>query len=231
MKRTLLLLISILLHFFSLSQAKISFYEKKSFDYKRTNLDSFFYYKNLALKDYEEQKNIMGEARCLQSLGFTYEEDLKDFFKAFYYISSAIEKYKIIKDTLSEANLDKYIGIIYSNLGASKIGIIKVNDAIKLFKEKKYPEGEYVSFFDLGIIYYNTQNIDSSINYLNMAKKFWTEKNTPVRVFAINNYLIRCYKFLNVSSDFNALILENNLLLKKENIPKPMIDDFNIANK
>jgi hypothetical protein len=221
-----LFLYSFLFSFSLFAQEKYSIFELKSFQYKNKNIDSFIYFKNKAISEYESQGKQYSAARCLQSIGFVYEEELHDYYKSFYYISLSIDKYKDLKDTLGFANLEKYLGVIMSNIGNLNDAILKIRNAIYLFEKFQYTDGVNVSYFDLGIAYYNSGLIDSSILYLSKSKIYWKGFNNIVRIFAINNYLIKCYFKNNNSTSKINIIYENNSLLSSGKIPNILLRDY-----
>lgn len=218
--------------FTSNAQTIYSQLERKSFEFKNNNSDSFVYYKLEAIKEYTAQHKINDAARCFQSLGFYYKESESNSLKAFYYISCALENYGAIKDQSSIANLQKYLGILHSELGQFENGDRQIRESMRIYKKLGIQSGFHVACFDLGILKFNTATYDSCLYYLSKSKSYWLREQDSVRIFSINNWLLKCYDKLQRTDLYFRCKNENELLLEKNNIPEFLKNMyFDIINK
>jgi len=225
MKPTVLCICLAFCAFFAYSQSPYSELEKRSISFKKTNTDSFIFYNKLATNSYEEANNDFGAARCLQNLGFYYQETKKDYVTAFLYISLSLEKWKKLGDTVNEANLVKYLALTCEYLGYHKLALEKTETAISMFKTVQYEPGVYVAYFDLGIIHFNAGDVTKARQNLLISKKYWLNKKNEVRLFAINNYILKCIKEKS-DAEFIQIVEENNAYLQSSKIPTELSEVF-----
>lgn len=151
-------------------------------------------------------------AICYHSIGFTYEEQLKDYQNALVYIEKSLPLHQELKDTAELANMYKYMGYLKGKLGRYEDAGKDAAKALSTYNSIGDDDGVAVSWFDLATIYSSENKNDSAILYYNKAKTYWNE-NCAGRVFLINNKMIPLYIQDRPESEVD-LIKENEDLLK-----------------
>ncbi len=197
----------------------------KAFVYQR--IGSYYYsrqplkcigYQKQAFALFQKVNEQKQAAMCLHSIGFAYEEQLKDVKSASGYISQAIELHKAQKDTMELANMEKYLGMLDGRLGQYAEGKQQVRSAIAHFKMLGYKSGIAVSYFDLAKIFTEQKAYDSALHYLTVSKKYWAGAGATGRVFNINNELLKVNTLAARYNDAHNLLLENEKILYNTNV-------------
>jgi len=189
------------------------------------NLGSSFYETNpekcISLLDhaaifYNQSDNKKQQAFCYQNIAFAYYEKLENIDNAITYVNKAISIWKDIKAPLKEANLLKYLGMLYGERGSYSKGVETIRQAITLFENNHFKAGIAVSYFNLAVLYDHASKIDSSIYYFKRNKAYFEIKQDTFRIFSVNNKLFESYlKKKNFISA--AEIYDYNLSLEKSN--------------
>jgi len=163
---------------------------------------------------YAQLENKKQQAYCYQNIAFTYYEKLENVDSAITYVDKAVSIWKETQDTLKEANLLKYLGMLYGEKGDYSKGVETIRKAITLFENNNFKAGIAVSYFDLALLYDNASEIDSSIYYFERNRAYFETKRDTFRIFRVNNKLFESYikkkNFISASE-----IYECNLKLEK----------------
>ncbi|MCB2196210.1 MAG: hypothetical protein KQH79_10130 [Bacteroidetes bacterium] len=166
-------------------------------------------------KQFNDNRNV---ALCFQNICFAYYEKLNNPQQAQDFAVKSINLWNLEQDTLAEANIIKYLGLIQSDLGLFREAKSNIKKAIFLFKSKGFKAGEAVSYRNLGLIYKQEHKLDSCIYYLNLNKKFFVSINQNKRVFGVNNDLLECYIDFNRMEEAENIFNSNNDILKEYQI-------------
>ena len=182
--------------------------------YYKTNADKAIIYFIKANDLYSKVKNKKKAAFCLQNIAFTYDERKHDFSNAAIYARGAVQGYREIRDTMQQANMQKYLCYLLGRTHHFAEAKENAADAITLFTAMKFTRGVAVSYRDLAIVYVEEHKSDSAISLLLAAKNIWKEYNDTFRLFDINNELLNEYNTLNRQKDALAVFFENRSMLK-----------------
>lgn len=205
------------------------------------NIGNSFYEKNpekcIALLDnaaklYEKLSNKKQQAYCYQNIAFAYHEKLDNIDSAISYIEKAIPIWIEIQDSINQANIFKYLGMLQGKKGEYANGINTIQKAISLFDSCNFQSGIAVSYFDLALLYDNANQIDSSIYYFEKNKSYFETKQDTFRVFLVNNKIFKSYlKNENYSSA--SEIYKSNLTLENSSRVywQHLIDYYRISMK
>jgi len=155
-----------------------------------------------------------------------YDEYLNDFDAALKYADKSLEIWKQEKDTLQQANLYKYCGLLKGKLGKYDLAKADIATAIKLYKQKDFKQGVAVSEFNLSQIYYEENNLALSEKYYLSSIAFWESKNDMDRVFTNNLFGIELYRKQAKEAKANDLIKENEGLAKSLKLNEYLINKF-----
>jgi hypothetical protein len=152
-------------------------------------LDSF---SNNKLKDqqYAELKNII---YAIQNRGFIFEERSRDYNHSLLYIDSALKIWVRLADTLNEANLRKFRGMVLGHLNRFEEGKMEISRAIYLFGLRNRKNGIAVSQFDMSKVYELEGKIDSAILYVQWARAFWVTEGDSSRIMDNDLQLFNLY--------------------------------------
>jgi tetratricopeptide (TPR) repeat protein len=171
----------------AMSKAKLGNYyynrsPQTSIDYNKAAVDLFI-----------KAKNKQWTALSYQNIAFAYEEGLKNYQEAIKYVDKAIPIWRELKDTMNEANILKYQGYLYGKIKEFPKAMSFINQAIEKFRTKKFEQGVGVCYFDLSQVYFEMGNIDSCKSFLLKSKAIYKKNNEYLRIFIVNNQLMRIH--------------------------------------
>ena len=89
-------------------------------EYESRNIDSCFYYLNIALDIAQRQNNPQAIAQMMYRLGYTYTVFVRNDAKATEWLNRAIEVAKKTKDNLNLARCYQYLGMIAHHQNSNK---------------------------------------------------------------------------------------------------------------
>ena len=181
---------------------------------------------------YEIAGNKKQQALCYQNIAFAYQEKLDNIDKAIPFINKAIPIWAEIRDSLNQANILKYLGMLQGKIGEYDTGKETIKKAICLFDKMKFNAGIAVSYYDLALLYESENQIDSCISYLNKNKIYFETIQDTFRIFNANNRLFEIYlknKMFTSASE----IYEYNLRMENSNQVywQQLIDYYRICIK
>jgi tetratricopeptide (TPR) repeat protein len=166
----------------------------------QTNIDSIDMRINLLVEKSNNKTINKGESKELrnhvfdiQNKGFMLEEERQDYQNALMQIDKALYIWVSLKDTLSEANLRKFRGLLLGHLKRYKEAESEAKKAISLYDLKNFKQGVAVSQHDLSLIFDLEGKIDSALHYENKSNFFWNNKGDTSRIIVSNNQLIHLF--------------------------------------
>jgi len=221
MKRLCLILVFVNLFIFKFYGQEVQISEAESLrnlgnSYYETNPENCIVLLDSAAQLYEILVNHKQQAYCYQNIAFAYNEKLENIDSSINYIEKAIPIWIEIQDPINHANILKYLGMLQGQKGQYSKGIETIRQAITLFDNGNFKAGIAVSYFDLALLYDNTNQIDSSIHYFDKNKVYFESKQDTGRIFTVNNKLFEIYiKTGNYSSV--SEIYKSNLNLENSN--------------
>lgn len=154
-------------------------------------------------------------ATCLQNIAFTYEEKQKKYHEAIGYSLTSIYYWNMLKDSIGAGNIYKYLGLLYGKIGKVNLAVANVNKAIDYFTPTHFERGIAVCNYDMALIYFESNKIDSAIYYIQLSKEKWKEFNDSKRIFGINNKLINFYFKKKNLKYAQQILLENQASIEK----------------
>ncbi len=149
-----------------------------------------------ALKIFENIDNKKGIGKALSQVGHDYF-DLENYDKALEYDTLAIKIARQINDSVGISQGLNNIAGIYGNKGEDKNLKASILEALEINKKIGQRLWEGINYLNLGLIYKNEKNIDTSFYYYNKADKIFTELNNLSKLSAINNSWAIYYSDLN----------------------------------
>lgn len=158
----------------------------------KDNETEAYHYFSLANEKANKEDNTIGKAESLLYLGIaTFGSDLEkglDFATKSLNEYKKIERKEILKSIIGRAKCLQLIATIYSRQN-KQAEVIKIShEVISLLKNKKDTSGTLgLAYTNLGDLYKNTKNIDSSEVYYKQAlNEFLTSKNSAYLPSAYN---------------------------------------------
>ncbi len=201
------------------AQATIN--EELGYYYYMADPDKCIEYNIKTYAFYNELNNKKRAVQCFQNIAFAYDEQKHNFPEAAKYTSLAIQAQTDLKDTLSMANMYKYLGLLQGKMHEFVAAKKNEAEAIRLFTLKKFMLGAAVCYRDLAIVYEEEHNPDSIIINILKAKKIWMAENKDApRLFDANNILIRAYTSQNKLHDAATVFHKNESMMNS----RPMQD-------
>jgi hypothetical protein len=180
--------------------------------------DSFTHFQLIAVSLFTKIHNDIRATYCIQNIAFMYEEQQNDIPNALKYSNIAVQQHLLRKDTVSIANMYKYIGMLKGKLGNHGEGLKDINLAIQYFGLKNNNLGIAVCYYDMALLYTEIKYTDSSIYYITKAKNIWQQHNGDIsRIFSWNNKQLEIYlsrqDTINAKNIYyqNSKILEDNI--------------------
>jgi tetratricopeptide (TPR) repeat protein len=147
------------------------------------NLDSATFY-------FDKMKRKKEKAVCLQNMAFLLEEQLKISYISLKYTKESLQLWQEIDNPLAQANLLKYMGLLYGNLEQYDKAFEVIEQSIQLFRSHHYLSGVAVCHIDLAMVYKKQTKYELAKKYMLEAKKHWEQQKDTGRIFGINNALI-----------------------------------------
>lgn len=137
-------------------------------------------------------------ADCEMNIAFIFYEKWNNSDSAVYYASKSANGYENLGLALKQANVLKYIGMLYGQQGNIIVAKNLIIKAIKLFELQNYTEGTAVCYFNLASSFEVIKQADSCLYYINRANRIWTDHNQVERI--IQNTIFILEKFASDSS-------------------------------
>jgi hypothetical protein len=199
-------------------KAQAAINEKLAYMFYQTNSEKAVEHLLIAAGAYKKIKNNRRRALCLQNISFAYDEKLNNKSKALYYAKQSVKIHAQNKDTLGEANMLKYVGVLMADANEFEKGKKYILEAIEKFKSKQHIKGIAVSYGNLARLYSSWNKNDVALSYLLKSRDIWQKENVPSRLFDLNNLEMNiCYK-KDWCSKNEKLIVINEEILKSNNI-------------
>lgn len=186
--------------------------------YYNRNADSSITYNNAAMSLLNNVGDRRRAAICLHSIAFVYDEIKHDNTRALQYAEQSIEQHRQLSDTLEMANMYKYTGMLKGRLKRFAEAKEDINIAIQYYAARAYEPGIAVSHFDLAQVYATEGKTDSTLLYLNLAKRYWLMANNQGRIFLLNNYFFDTYFKAGMVTDAGRVLQENEQITGSEEL-------------
>jgi tetratricopeptide (TPR) repeat protein len=146
----------------------------------------------------EEKQDLLNYGYQIQNKGMYLEFYKFDYVGALPHIEKAIDFWVSIKDTMNEANLRKYRGMMLGYLDRFEEGKKEINLAYDLFgKSTSDKQYQIVCLYTLSLLYERENRLDSALHYEKIVNDFYLSKNNEGRLFTSNTHLINLYRKMN----------------------------------
>jgi hypothetical protein len=143
----------------------------------------------------EEKQDLLNYGYQIQNKGMYLEYYKFDYAGALPHIEKAIDFWVSIRDTMNEANLRKYRGMMLGFLDRFEEGKKEIHLAYDLFgkstSDKQYP---IVCLYTLSLLYERENRLDSALYYEKIVNDFYLSINNEDRLFTSNTHLINLYR-------------------------------------
>src|SRR5690606_25906102 len=104
---------------------------------------------NRAFKFYTELGKHKKAAFCSNNIAFVFDEGMHDDKQALEAGQKALQLWQQQGDTMQQANMYKYIGLLQGRLGQYAPAKLSIDTAIRLFTAQNFIKGVAVSYFDM----------------------------------------------------------------------------------
>ncbi|MEZ5058367.1 MAG: tetratricopeptide repeat protein [Saprospiraceae bacterium] len=179
--------------------------------YQKSPEDALPTFKNVA-KLYAYQKDYKKAGLTYLNIAGIYDENLGKPDSALIYAHESLQIWQEANDSLQQANLYKYIGLLEGKLGQFEKGKTAIQKAMKLYQILEFEEGLNVAKFNLANVYFQEKDYTNSKNLFQETINFWKEKGDAGRVFINNLFGIELYAAMNDAEGVKHLIDENKTL-------------------
>lgn len=193
-------------------QEKLAFYY-----FSRDGRKSLEHYQQ-AIDWHTKAGNLKKAAICTQNMAFVYDEGLKENAKALEMARKAVHMWAMQNDTMQQANIYKYIGLIEGRLGQYKAAKEHIDKAILLFASQNYTQGVAVSYYDLGNVLLYEKDVPAAITQLLKSKELWMQHKDNTRVYIINTALLKGYAATGDHTNAKEMLRENQQIEEQINI-------------
>ena len=184
--------------------------------YFKRDADKSIGYLKKAYTFYIKVDNKKRAALCLQNTSFAFEEQKNDIPEAIKCTKLAIQYQIELKDTLSQANMYKYMGFLEGKTHNFPSAKKNESIAIELFTRKKFMRGVAVCYRDLATVYEEEHKPDSCIANIILAENIWNGYHDTVRLFDANNILLRVYISSNKLTDAEIAFQKNESMINSD---------------
>ncbi|MBK8825538.1 MAG: hypothetical protein IPO26_02265 [Saprospiraceae bacterium] len=190
-------------------------------------------------KEYQDAKiEFLKAARCydldnnFQQAGYVYlniatiyDEQLMNVDSTIHYIKLSLGENN---DTLHQANILKYYGLILSKIGKFDEGLKNIDSSIYLFTLVDYIPGVYVAEFDKAQLLYNKKDFDQCKVIIEKVRNYLISNNKIERLFLLNLLEIKWAHATQNEKKMQALLMENEVILANNKIYQSNIDSFEV---
>lgn len=183
--------------------------EKLAFHYFSRNAGKSLHHYEQAISLYRQADNQKKMAMCTQNMAFVYDEGLKDNINALEKAGEALQLWRQQNDTMQQANIYKYIGLLEGRLGQYRAAKENISKAIVLFNSQNYTQGIAVCYFDLANVLLEEKDATSAITQLHKAKTIWQGHKDSTRIYIINTALIKGFSANGSQAEIKELLKEN----------------------
>lgn len=196
-----------------------------------------------ALKIFEKLGDKKGIGKAFNRIGYDYFEQ-ENYNKALEYYSQSLKIAREIHDLVGISRGLNNVAAVYGNKGEYKNFEVNIKEAVIINKKIGRRLWEGINYLNLGSIYKDEKDFDTSLYYYNKAGKIFTELNNLSKLTSVYTSLSTYYSDLGSmdSSLYYAqqaydLAMENNLKKTVYNaamrihLTYNLMDDFENAYK
>ncbi len=197
-----------------------------SYEFYDSQPEKFILLNKEALRLYRKSNSKKKMAQVFQNLAFVYTEKIRDYKLANENVSLSISLWKELNNTLQEANLIKYKGLINGYLKDYDAAKRDIHLSIKKFKDIDFPKGVYISYLDLAMVYEQEKKLDSCIYYTKLNKEYFESCKDTSRTFIANNKLINYYLLSKEYDKAKELVISNKKMSSSNEIKEIDKEEF-----
>jgi tetratricopeptide (TPR) repeat protein len=179
--------------------------------YQKSPEDALPTFKNVA-KLYAYQKDYEKAGLTYLNIAGIYDENLGKPDSALNYAKESLQIWQEANDSLQQANLYKYIGLLEGKLGHFEKGKAAIQKAMDLYQILEFEQGLHVAKFNLANVYFQEKDFTNSKKLYKETIEFWKEKGDLGRVFINNLFGIELYAAMDNPEGVQELIHENKTL-------------------
>ena len=163
---------------------------------------------------YLEEENHVKAGLTNLNIANIYDEYLGQPDSALHFANQSLSIWKSINDTLQQANLYKYTGLLKGQLGNFEMAKQDIEKAIGFYKAVQFEQGIAVSQFNLARIYFEEGTMQESKVLHERALAYWKSMNDKNRIFTNNLFGVELYSKLGDKKKVKKLLRENYDLSK-----------------
>lgn len=179
----------------------------------------------LAADCYKINQNAAQAGFAYLNIATIHDEGLINIDSTLRYIQLSLNANK---DSMHQANILKYQGLILSKQGKFVEGLEKIDRSKNLFAMLGFEPGVYVAEFDKAHLYYNMTNYKACKISIDDVRRYLLAKNKMERLFLLNLLEIKWAYAVQNSESISNTIKENEKILSETDVYKSNIDTFEI---
>jgi tetratricopeptide (TPR) repeat protein len=200
--------------------------EQKAFSlYQENPEEAVPYFKELAQRCKEDGITDKAAITYLNTANI-FDEHLAEKDSALLYAEISLGLWQERKDSLQQANLYKYVGLLKGQTGKLDEGIEDLQKAIFFYRILGFPEGLAVAERNLAKVFFLQKEYAKTKALLSKSTHFWRQKGDQGRVFGNNLLGIELYRVLGEKAKEQRLLIENRTILESSDIPPIMENRF-----
>jgi tetratricopeptide (TPR) repeat protein len=161
---------------------------------------------------------------CFLNISTLYDEMGKQLENAILFANLSMA---VNLDSMHQANINKYLGLLHGKNGAYYQSSMYFSNAIRLYKILKFEPGLHVTYFDIAQVRYLQKDYVTCQDYLTKSINFWETKNVQQRVFVNNILGIRLGIATDNVKSARQCISENEQMINQHTtLPQANLDTF-----
>jgi len=195
---------------------KVILYQKLSDQYRGKNIDSVFYFANLALESAKKDKSDLSFYKAFKLLGEAYTDKfehaiaLENFLKSKEYINKTNDKSSQISILLS-------IGNVFRNLKRFSEAIDTYKHAIEIAKEIEDFKSEGLLLYKISLNYFDITDFNKALEYAIKSANIQIIHNNDKNLATTYNFIGRIHNNLKNSDLAEEYFIKSLNLFSKEN--------------
>jgi tetratricopeptide (TPR) repeat protein len=174
----------------------------------------------------EDRKEVKSLTYLIQNKSFVLTEGEHNYVAALDQSEKSLSIWIQINDTLNEANIRKYRGMLLGRLKRFDEAKAEIHQAERLFGSKNYFAGIAITQFDMAQMYVDEMRLDSAAYCAQLALAFWETKQDTFRILGNQTLLMRIYSKEKAYDKGVKTQEDARQLLQKKNLPWIVFLDF-----
>ncbi len=200
--------------------------EKKGFElFQTTPAEAIVVFKKVG-PAYEQQGRFPKAGITYLNIANIYDEYLNELDSAIHFSNKSLTIWESLQDTLQQANLLKYLGLLHGKTGDFEQAKTQIQKAKTFYVSQNFEPGIAVSDFNMAQVYLKKGDFEQSEKFFLHSIQYWKKVDDKGRIFANNLIGIDLYYQSGKKEKAELLIRENQKILQLTAVNDYILNKF-----